>query len=82
MLAKPLQEIQNNTGATTVKHLSHKDIENITLPMPEPDEQRAIAAVLSEADAYLAALEAEHSKTQQLKQGLMQQLLTGKLRLV
>ncbi|MGI4886181.1 MAG: restriction endonuclease subunit S [Janthinobacterium lividum] len=45
-------------------------------------EQRAIADVLSEADAYLAALEAEHAKTQLLKQGMMQNLLTGKLRLV
>ena len=82
VLAKPLQDIQTNTGATTVKHLSHKDIESISLPLPEITEQRAIAAVLSEADAYLAALEAEHAKTQLLKQGMMQNLLTGKLRLV
>jgi type I restriction enzyme S subunit len=82
VLAKPLQDIQTNTGATTVKHLSHKDIESISLPLPEIAEQRAIAAVLSEADAYLAALEAEHAKTQLLKQGMMQNLLTGKLRLV
>ena len=45
-------------------------------------EQRAIADVLTEADAHLAALEAEHAKTQLLKQGMMQNLLTGKIRLV
>lgn len=50
--------------------------------MPELDEQRAIADVLTEADAHLAALEAEHAKTQLLKQGMMQNLLTGKIRLV
>jgi type I restriction enzyme S subunit len=55
------------------------------MPVPLPptrDEQAAIAAVLSDMDAELAALEARRDKTRALKQGMMQELLTGKIRLV
>ncbi|WP_195831260.1 restriction endonuclease subunit S [Burkholderia pseudomallei] len=45
-------------------------------------EQTAIAEVLSDMDAELAALEARRDKTRLLKQGMMQELLTGKTRLV
>ena len=48
-------------------------------PIPE---QTAIAAVLSDMDAELAALEARRDKTRDLKQAMMQELLTGKTRLV
>jgi type I restriction enzyme S subunit len=46
------------------------------------DEQTAIAAVLSEMDAEIAALEARRAKTRDLKQAMMQELLTGRTRLV
>ena len=45
-------------------------------------EQTAIASVLSEMDAELAALEQRREKTRGLKQGMMQELLTGRTRLV
>ena len=45
-------------------------------------EQIAIAAVLSDMDAEIAALEQKRDKTRLLKQGMMQELLTGKTRLV
>ena len=45
------------------------------------EEQRAIAAVLSDMDAEIAALEQRRDKTIAIKQGMMQQLLTGKVRL-
>ncbi len=45
-------------------------------------EQSAIATVLSEMDAELSALEARRDKTRDLKQAMMQELLTGKTRLV
>ena len=45
-------------------------------------EQVAIAAVLSDMDAEIAALEARRNKTRDLKQAMMQELLTGKTRLV
>ena len=46
------------------------------------DEQSAIAMVLAEMDADLTALEARRDKTRALKQAMMQELLTGKTRLV
>ena len=52
------------------------------IKLPPEAEQTAIAAVLSDMDAELAALEARREKTRALKQGMMQQLLTGQIRLV
>ena len=48
----------------------------------EKDEQTAIAAVLSDMDAELTALESRRNKTRALKQAMMQELLTGRIRLV
>ena len=48
---------------------------------PKPDEQTAIAEVLSDTDAELAALTQRRDKTRALKQGMMQELLTGRVRL-
>lgn len=48
----------------------------------DPSERIAIAAVLSDLDAELSALEGRRDKTRALKQGMMQELLTGKTRLV
>lgn len=51
--------------------------------LPESiDEQHAIATLLSDTDAEIAALERRLDKTKQIKQGMMQQLLTGRVRLV
>jgi type I restriction enzyme S subunit len=54
------------------------------MPVPKPPitEQAAIAAVLSDMDAELLALEARRNKTRDLKQAMMQELLSGKTRLV
>ena len=48
---------------------------------PQPREQQAIATVLSDMDAEIAALEHRLDKTRAIKQGMMQQLLTGSIRL-
>jgi type I restriction enzyme S subunit len=50
--------------------------------LPSLEEHAAIAAVLSDMDAGIAALEAKVAKARQVKQGMMQELLTGRLRLV
>ena len=81
-LLEPLKEIEIATASTTVKHLSHGDIEGIEKPLPCVAEQTAIAEVLTEVDAELAALERRREKTRALKQAMMQELLTGKTRLV
>jgi type I restriction enzyme S subunit len=80
-LIGPLKEIEVATGCTTVKHLSHGDIEGIEKALPSVPEQTAIADVLTEMDAELALLEKRREQTLDLKQGMMQQLLTGKIRL-
>ena len=67
---------------TKVSGISKTNIARIMLPIPEPDEQIAIADILSDMDVEVAALEAKLSKARQLKQGMMQELLTGRTRLV
>ena len=62
--------------------ISSGDVGSLTIPIPSFDEQAAIATVLSDMDAEIAALEARREKTRDLKQAMMQELLTGKTRLV
>ncbi|MCP5056076.1 MAG: hypothetical protein GY937_05035 [bacterium] len=62
--------------------LGRRSVEEQEIPWPVPTEQTAIADVLSDMDAELAALEARRDKTRDLKQAMMQELLTGKTRLV
>jgi type I restriction enzyme, S subunit len=54
----------------------------ITVSIPPLREQTAIATILTDMDAEIAALEEKLAKTRQLKQGMMQELLTGRIRLV
>lgn len=58
------------------------DIRALQIPLPSYSEQTAIADVLSDMDAELAALETRRDKTRALKQAMMQELLTGRTRLV
>jgi len=70
------------TGTSgTMKNISKGAFTSILLPWPQPDEQRAIAAALADADALIAALEGMIAKKRDLKQAAMQHLLTGKTRL-
>jgi type I restriction enzyme, S subunit len=55
---------------------------SLMLPWPEKDEQTAIATILSDMDTEIQALEQRLGKTRQIKQGMMQELLTGKTRLI
>ncbi len=68
---------------TAIPHISSADIRNFVIPFPPSlEEQAAIAGVLSDMDAELAALEQRLAKTRALKRGMMQELLTGRTRLV
>ena len=66
----------------TQSNLNKGMIEAINFDLPCIEEQRAIAEVLSDMDAEIAALEARRDKTRAIKQGMMQKLLTGRIRLV
>ena len=67
---------------TKVAGISKSNISKLTLLVPSIPEQTAIAAILSDMDTEIAALEQKRDKTRQLKQGMMQELLTGRIRLV
>ena len=62
--------------------INSRDVRALEIPTPSYEEQTAIATILSDMDAELAALEARRDKTRALKQGMMQELLTGRIRLV
>lgn len=81
-LINKLKEIEESTGSTTVKHLSHSDIENLEYKIPSFSEQEHIAKILSDMDAEIETLKQKLTKAKQVKQGLMQELLTGRIRLV
>ena len=49
--------------------------------MPNQAEQSAIATILADMDSELISLETRRNKTRELKQGMMQELLTGRIRL-
>ncbi|MDD2465742.1 MAG: restriction endonuclease subunit S [Desulfobulbus sp.] len=57
-------------------------LNRLEFSVPEHEEQTAIAAILSAMDAEIAALETKLAKTRQLKQGMMHNLLTGRIRLL
>ncbi|MHB8413781.1 MAG: restriction endonuclease subunit S [Thermoplasmataceae archaeon] len=74
--------MQNSVKATvdSLRLPTFQEFE-ITLP-PTVEEQTAIAAILSDMDAELAALSEKLAKARSVKQGMMQELLTGTIRLV
>lgn len=81
-LIDSLKKIEDLTSATTVKHLSSKDIENINMLLPSLDEQTAIGTVLSKMDEEIQLIEFQLKKSREIKQSMMQELLTGRIRLI
>ncbi len=75
-------EIAELAQGTTIHHLYGKDLKGLSLSLPHHTEQTAIASIISDMDAELTALEARREKTRAIKQGMMQELLTGKTRLI
>ncbi len=67
---------------TKVSGISKGNIPKLTLSFPSVPEQTAIAEVLMDMDAELAELVRRRDKTRALKQALMQELLTGRTRLI
>jgi type I restriction enzyme S subunit len=68
-------------STTALPSLNGKVLAGIEFLLPPRAEQSAIAAVISDMDADIATLEAKLAKARQLKQGMMQELLTGRIRL-
>ncbi len=72
----------NYVTQTSIAHLPKEKFVTIPLPVPGPSEQIAIAQVLSEMNIEVTALESKLDKYRQIKQGMMHNLLTGKVRLI
>jgi len=73
--------LANYVTQTSIAHLTREKFATVPMPLPPPKEQRAIAAVLSDTDALLSILDRLLTKKRDIKQAVMQQLLTGKQRL-
>jgi type I restriction enzyme S subunit len=68
--------------ASGVPSLNKKTLEQIEITIPNLPEQTQIAKILSDMDAELTALEHKLEKAKKIKMGMMQELLTGRIRLV
>ena len=76
------EKIMQLVTGSTVYHLYASDMKNFIFLIPSIEEQTAIATILSDMDAEINALQQKRDKTAQLKQGMMQELLTGRIRLI
>ena len=76
-----IQKARMGQGDAVV-HISANNLAQVRINLPSLTEQTAIANVLSDMDAEIAALERRRDKARAIKQGMMQQLLTGRVRLV
>lgn len=74
--------IANILAGSSINNLSPSSIESLEFNFPELSEQGAIAQTLNDMDSELISLETRLVKTRELKQGMMQELLTGKTRLI
>ena len=75
--------LEQLSAGSTIIHLYQKDMNKFEFYIPDDiNEQKAIADILFDMDAEITALEQKLVKCQKLKQGMMQQLLNGKIRLV
>lgn len=78
-----IQRQINETLGATINQITNKDMARFLVCLPKnTDEENAIVEVLSDMDSELTVLEAKLSKYRTIKQGMMQELLTGKTRLI
>lgn len=76
------EQIQTLLAGSNYPAINSSDVRKLDIPLPQMEEQTHIAKILSNMDAEIAALEAKLVKYRHIKQGMMQNLLTGRIRLV
>jgi type I restriction enzyme S subunit len=76
------QQIKELMSGNAITRLTLQKIRTIECYYPQIQEQTAIATVLSDMDTEIESLESKLAKAREIKQGMMQELLTGKIRLV
>lgn len=82
VLISQLKKVESDTSSTTVKHLSSGVVENLNINIPSKiTEQKTIASTLLALDKEISMLELQQNKIERQKQGLMQNILMGKIRM-
>lgn len=76
------KQIETIVSGSNYPSISTRDVACLQLPLPSYSEQQAIAETLSDMDNELETLEAELEKLHHMKRGMMQELLTGRIRLI
>lgn len=80
--ARFYDRIMSLTAKSSVDSVRREMIAGMMIPLPPIEEQEAIAAALFDMDSELVSLESRRDKTRALKQAMMQELLTGRIRLI
>ncbi|WP_434222769.1 restriction endonuclease subunit S [Limnospira platensis CENA597] len=75
-------QIETLISGSNYPAVNNNDVKHLKILLPPLPEQKAIASVLSDMDKEIAALEKRRAKTQGIKQGMMQELLTGRTRII
>ena len=76
LLGPELQDIHQKTPQTTVKHLSVRDLNRLSIEVPQVNEQKLIARILDTLDFQIQKTEALIAKLEKVKEGLLHDLLT------
>lgn len=75
------KQIEEHLGAT-INQITNKSLNSFQIPFPTVEEQKNIVNILRDMDLEIKQLEIKIEKAKKVKQGMMQELLTGKTRLV
>ncbi len=74
--------VRNIATGISVYGISKRNLQDIPIPLPPLPEQKAIAQILSDMDAEIESLQKKRDKYKLIKEGMMDKLLTGKVRLI
>lgn len=72
-----LDKIEQDTGYTTVKHISAKQVLGITIPLPPLPEQKRIVDLISSVDSYIEALQQQLESAKRSRNAVLHELLTA-----
>ncbi|WP_279195087.1 restriction endonuclease subunit S [Chryseobacterium indoltheticum] len=82
LMSTKKEELLKNASGSTFLEISPNKVKSLEIIIPSFTEQTHIATILSDMDVELEALEGQLGKARKVKQGMMQELLTGRVRLV
>lgn len=77
-----MEQYISMAAGSSVQNLNKDKVSSLKVPIFSIEEQTAIASILSDMDAEIEALEQKLDKYKAIKQGMMQELLTGRIRLI